>query len=123
MRAMGLQPKKGEVEAMIAEVDADGSGSIDFEEFVSLMSSKIGAVGSSLRQISQGQRLEIRRTFDYFDKVSGRRQRQSLWGRWQAAPAVQCAARAADECAVWEWLKPQGWFRVEGWPLCGNGLS
>ena len=45
MRTMGLQPKKGEVEAMIAEVDADGSGSIDFEEFVGLMSSKIGNRG------------------------------------------------------------------------------
>ena len=104
-RAMGLQPKKGEVEAMIAEVDADASGSVDFEEFVGLMSSKIGGMSSSLRQISQGQRLEIRRTFDYFDKVSGRRQRSpcGVDGR----PHPLCDGLLALQTNV----------------LCGNGSS
>ena len=105
MRAMGLQPKKGEVEAMIAEVDADGSGSIDFEEFVGLMSSKIGGVGSSLRQISQGQRLEIRRTFDYFDKVSG----------GANASPFGVDARPCPLC--------DGLLTLRSNVLCGNGLS
>ena len=37
MRNLGQNPKETELEDMIAEVDADGSGSIDFDEFVGLM--------------------------------------------------------------------------------------
>ena len=31
MRALGFEPKKEEVRKMIAEVDKDGSGTIDFD--------------------------------------------------------------------------------------------
>ena len=33
-RALGFEPKKEEVRKMIADVDKDGSGAIDFDEFL-----------------------------------------------------------------------------------------
>jgi hypothetical protein len=33
-RALGFEPKKEEVRKMIADVDKDGSGTIDFDEFL-----------------------------------------------------------------------------------------
>lgn len=41
MRSLGQNPSQAEVEAMIAEVDVDGSGSIAFPEFAKLMARKI----------------------------------------------------------------------------------
>jgi calmodulin len=38
MRSLGQNPTDEELEDMINEVDADGSGTIDFNEFLSLMS-------------------------------------------------------------------------------------
>ena len=34
MRALGFEPKKEEIKKMIADIDKDGSGTIDFEEYV-----------------------------------------------------------------------------------------
>ena len=33
-RALGFEPKKEEIKKMIADIDKDGSGTIDFEEFL-----------------------------------------------------------------------------------------
>ena len=41
MRALGQDPSEEEILAMVAEVDADGSGEIDFSEFLTMMSSKM----------------------------------------------------------------------------------
>jgi hypothetical protein len=41
MRALGFQVKKAEIRKMIAEVDKDDSGTIDFEEFVAMMTSRM----------------------------------------------------------------------------------
>ncbi len=41
MRALGFQVKKAEIRKMIAEVDKDDSGTIDFEEFVQMMTSRM----------------------------------------------------------------------------------
>jgi len=41
MRALGFEPKKEEVQKMIAEVDVDGSGRIHYEDFAKLMTVKI----------------------------------------------------------------------------------
>lgn len=41
-RALGFEPKKEEVKKMIADIDKDGSGTIDFEEFLTMMTSKMG---------------------------------------------------------------------------------
>ena len=33
-RALGFEPKKEEIKKMIADIDKDGSGTIDFDEFL-----------------------------------------------------------------------------------------
>merc|ERR1719148_649756 len=42
MRALGFEPKKEEIRKMIADIDKDGSGTIDFDEFIIMMTSKMG---------------------------------------------------------------------------------
>ncbi|KAG6498689.1 hypothetical protein ZIOFF_038411 [Zingiber officinale] len=39
INSLGLRPTKDELQEMISEVDADGSGAIEFEEFLNLMES------------------------------------------------------------------------------------
>ncbi|KAH0681205.1 hypothetical protein KY284_022290 [Solanum tuberosum] len=41
MRALGFEATEEEINRMIAEVDKDGSGAIDFDEFVHMMTAKI----------------------------------------------------------------------------------
>jgi centrin-1 len=42
MRALGFEPKKEEIAKMMHEVDKDGSGTITFEDFLKLMTAKMG---------------------------------------------------------------------------------
>ncbi|KAG1330716.1 Caltractin [Cocos nucifera] len=42
MRALGFEMTEKQVNQMIANVDKDGSGAIDFDEFVSMITAKIG---------------------------------------------------------------------------------
>jgi len=41
MRALGFEPKKEEIKKMISDIDKDGSGTIDFNEFLEMMTSKM----------------------------------------------------------------------------------
>ncbi|KAI3378374.1 hypothetical protein SNEBB_000138 [Seison nebaliae] len=41
MRSLGQNPTEKELQVMIAQVDADGNGSIDFTEFLMMIASKI----------------------------------------------------------------------------------
>jgi centrin-1 len=41
MRALGFEPKKEEVKKMIADVDREGKGVIEFSDFMELMTAKI----------------------------------------------------------------------------------
>ncbi|XP_052097731.1 calmodulin-B-like isoform X2 [Mytilus californianus] len=41
MRSLGQNPTNQELEDMVNEVDVDGNGEIDFEEFVMMMSKKV----------------------------------------------------------------------------------
>merc|ERR1711990_1171754 len=41
MKALGCEPKPGEIEKMIADVDDDGSGEIGYPEFLKMMTHKI----------------------------------------------------------------------------------
>lgn len=41
MRALGFEPKKEEIKKMISDIDKDGSGTIDFQEFLDLMTAKM----------------------------------------------------------------------------------
>merc|ERR1712137_518746 len=60
MRALGQNPTEKELQEMIAEVDGDGSGSIDFEEFCEMMAKRY-AEGGDPEQ-------EMREAFAIFDK-------------------------------------------------------
>ena len=41
MRALGFEPKKEEVKRMIAEADREGTGTVEFQEFLDLMTVKM----------------------------------------------------------------------------------
>lgn len=41
MRALGFEPKKEEIKKMIADIDKEGSGTIDFDDFFSIMTLKM----------------------------------------------------------------------------------
>ena len=41
LRALGFEPKKEELKMLIQEVDADTNGSIDFNDFLKIMSQKM----------------------------------------------------------------------------------
>ena len=58
MRALGFEPKKEEIKKMIADIDKDGSGTIDFEEFLQMMTAKMG---------ERDFREEIMKAFRLFD--------------------------------------------------------
>ena len=44
LRAMGQNPSEVELNTIIMEIDIDGSGTIDFMEFVNLMKEKLNDV-------------------------------------------------------------------------------
>jgi len=41
MRALGFEPKKEELKQMISGVETDGTGAIDFNDFLKIMSQKM----------------------------------------------------------------------------------
>lgn len=41
MRALGFEPKKEEIKKMVADIDKEGSGTIDFPEFLNMMTQKM----------------------------------------------------------------------------------
>ena len=43
MRALGFETKKEDMQRIIAEIDADGSGEIEFPEFMQMMNGQMGA--------------------------------------------------------------------------------
>lgn len=59
MRSLGQNPTEAELQDMINEVDADGNGTIDFPEFLTMMARKMKATDTEE---------EIREAFRVFDK-------------------------------------------------------
>ena len=57
-RALGFEPKKEEIKKMISDIDKDGSGTIDFDEFLQMMTSKMG---------ERDSKEEIMKAFKLFD--------------------------------------------------------
>ena len=58
MRALGFEPKKEEIRKMISDIDKDGNGTIDFQEFLEMMTTKMSEKDS---------REEILKAFRLFD--------------------------------------------------------
>jgi len=54
MRALGFAPTKDEIGRMLSDLDADANGTVEFEEFLGLMSGKMA---------SQNPRDELLKTF------------------------------------------------------------
>ena len=61
MRALGFEPKKEEVKKMIAEVDREGKGVIEFQDFLDLMTVKMA---------ERDPREEMLKAFRLFDDDS-----------------------------------------------------
>ena len=59
MRSLGQNPTEAELREMIQEVDADGNGTIDFGEFLTMMARKMRDTDSEE---------EIKEAFKVFDK-------------------------------------------------------
>jgi len=59
MRSLGQNPTEAELQDMINEVDADGNGTIDFPEFLTMMARKMKDTESEE---------EIKEAFKVFDK-------------------------------------------------------
>jgi len=59
MRSLGQNPTEAQLQDMINEVDADGNGSIDFPEFLTMMARKMRDTDSEE---------EIKEAFKVFDK-------------------------------------------------------
>lgn len=59
MRSLGQNPTDAELRDMISEVDADGNGTVDFPEFLTMMARKMGE-----KDVDE----ELRAAFEVFDK-------------------------------------------------------
>merc|ERR1712137_1166680 len=58
MRALGFEPKQEEIDKMVRDVDDDGSGSVDYPEFLEMMAHKI---------LNRDPVEEINKAFELFD--------------------------------------------------------
>ena len=61
LRALGNNPTEEELEDMIEDADRDGSGSVDFQEFVELMIK---------REAEKETPEDLKQAFRVFDKVN-----------------------------------------------------
>ena len=61
MKALGVVVDKAELRKMITDVDADGSGSVEFPEFLTMMTAKMG---------DSDTKEEIMKTFKMFDTTT-----------------------------------------------------
>ena len=58
MTSLGFESKNQTIYQMISDLDADGSGQIDFDEFLHLMTARIS---------DKDSREDIRKVFNLFD--------------------------------------------------------
>jgi troponin C len=65
LRMLGQNPSEAELQEMVDEVDDDGSGTIDFEEFTQMMAKQLAA--EALEQIPERPEKELAEAFRIFD--------------------------------------------------------
>jgi len=65
LRMLGQNPSEQELQEMVDEVDEDGSGTIDFDEFTQMMSKQLAA--EALEQIPERPEKELAEAFRIFD--------------------------------------------------------
>ena len=63
---LGQNPSEEELQEMVDEVDEDGSGTIDFEEFTEMMAKQLAA--EALEQVPERPEKELAEAFRIFDK-------------------------------------------------------
>jgi calmodulin len=61
MRSLGQNPKEEELREMVKEVDTDGSGTIDFKEFLTLLARQ-------MREANSTDEDELRESFRVFEQ-------------------------------------------------------
>merc|ERR1711906_85498 len=61
MRALGFEVKNEELKKMVSDIDGDGNGTIEFSEFLTMMTGKMGEKDS---------REDIEKVFELFDDDS-----------------------------------------------------
>ena len=99
MRSIGQIPTEQKLQEMINEVDADGNGTIDFSEFLSMMARKMKDIESED---------EIKEAFRMFDKdgngfISAAEVRQALTNNTpapSAEPTVSAACALKDPLVI-----------------------
>ena len=92
MRSLGQNPTESELQDMINEVDVDGNGSVDFPEFLTMMSRKVGDADSEA---------EIKAAFQVFDKDgSGSISASELR---QVMSSIGASARVFEDRWRWRW--------------------
>ena len=96
MRSLGQNPTEAELQDMINEVDADGNGTIDFPEFLTMMARKMRDTDSEE---------EIKEAFKVFDKdgngyISAAELRHVMTnlGGCSARPFLLCCAVCGAHC-------------------------
>ena len=72
MRSLGQNPTEAELQDMINEVDADGNGTIDFPEFLTMMARKMKDTDSEeeIREAFRFVKISIFRENSIFSKDS-----------------------------------------------------
>jgi len=66
MRALGFEPKKEEIKKMIADVDREGRGVIEFQDFLDLMTVKMVFLNLSIIIGRKGSKRRNTKSFQTF---------------------------------------------------------
>jgi len=59
MKTLGLRPNRAELAAMVDEIDQDGNGEVDFDEFVTVMSRQVSSTYTPA---------QVKRAFKLFER-------------------------------------------------------
>lgn len=68
MRSLGQNPTDGEVSLILDKIDIDRSGTIDFDEFVTLMSPTVREGKAGIPAEQEEEDAELKEAFWVFDK-------------------------------------------------------